>query len=356
MRSLLLGIILLISLLLLYAFEFRNIDRRRCDYAAFYSGAILWNQGRAPYDLAAAREVQTQVGVPLFMPFFHPPLLLPILSATVDSDYNASYLRWVTILLVVIALCVVPLYFLTGSWLDSLLYLTFIPVFGGILQGQDTAFVLLGILVGAILLFRGKDSWAGAAVALSTLRPHWAIVLGIGLLVSRPKAFKAFFITGAILVLYSWLLVGSEGFREIINNTFLMGQSIDANTKHTWMYNLVGIFARLGISPFFAWPFLLAAVVIVAVMWRRLGITRHTFGIAIILMLFFSPQLNHHDLALLVITLLVWPAVIAPILSISLFVNPYGDQLPIYILMLALLCSLISKINLLPDRDPVFCS
>jgi len=103
--------------------------------------------------------------------------------------------------------------------LDTALFLSFLPVFAGILQGQDTIFVLLGAFASFAFLLKSQDIAAGIALGLVTLRPHWAIALAIPLFFTRRKAFYAFCMAASVLVFYSWLLVGTEGFRGLINST-----------------------------------------------------------------------------------------------------------------------------------------
>jgi hypothetical protein len=329
---------LLVLLVLFYISVFRTTDPRPSDFAAFYSGAILWENGMPAYDLPSACRVQSQVGIPLCMPFFHPPILLPILSAVSNSDYRSSFYRYAVILLLVSVLCAIVLGYLIRSWLDAVLYSSFIPLFTSILQGQDTAFILLGILIGLYLLLKDRDSYAGIAFSLTALRPHWAIFLAFGLLLARPKAFRTYLLSGVVLVVYSWLLVGTEGFRDLLDVTLLSARGIDASTNQGKMYNLVAILIRLKISAFWAWPFFIAAMIFVGLLWRKFAITLQTFSIGIVLMLFLSPHLHAHDLSLLIIPLLVWPAAVAPMLSILFVASSvfHVEQAFIYLLMAGL--------------------
>jgi hypothetical protein len=338
-----LRVALLVLLVLFYISSFRKIDPRPSDFGAFYSGAILWESGIPAYDLPSACRIQSQVGVPVCLPFFHPPILLPILSAVSNSDYRASFYRYAGILLLVTFVCAIVLRYLIKSWLDAFLYASFIPLFASIIQGQDTVFVLLGILIGLYLLLRDHDSYAGIAFSLTALRPHWAIFLAFGLLLARPKAFRTYLLCGFVLVVYSWLLVGTDGFRDLLNVTLLSAKGIDASTNQGKMYNLVAILTRLNVSPFWAWPFFTAAMICVGLLWRKFEITLQTFSIGIVLMLFFSPHLHTHDLSLLIIPLFVWPAAVAPMLSILFIASSvfHVEQPFIYMLMAALLVTTV---------------
>src|SRR6185369_3968796 len=140
--------------------------------------------------LVGTRTGQAKIGVPLCLPFFHPPILLPLQSAIISEDYRSSYIRWAVVLLCVVGLCAMPLIDLAKlDLLDTALFLSFLPVFAGILQGQDTIFVLLGAFASFAFLLKSQDIAAGIALGLVTLRPHWAIALAIPLFFTRRKAF-----------------------------------------------------------------------------------------------------------------------------------------------------------------------
>jgi hypothetical protein len=103
------------------------------------------------------------------------------------------------------------------------------------------------------------------------------------------------------------------------------------------MYNLVGLFSHLGISPFWAWPFFLAAIVGISLLWRK-RLTSTTFGLGIMIALVTSPHLHTHDLALLIVPLLAWPSAAIPLMSIALIrLIPLGlAPFAIYVIMFAL--------------------
>lgn len=341
---------ILAVLLILYFAEWRKNDPRPSDFAAFYSGAILWEQGHQPYDPQAGCDIQAGIGVPVCLPFFHPPVLLPLMSAVSNSDYAGSFLRWAVVLAVVLVLYGIPLQKLAKCDLvDVLLYLAFFPVFVSILQGQDTAFVLLGVLLCALFLRDEKDNLAGIALGLTVLRPHLAIAISIPLLFVRPKAFRAFFLTGLILVVYSLALVGVEGFRAILNTVLITAKGADATTQQRAMYNLVGIFSRLGISALWAWPFYIGSIVGVSILWRKRGVTPSTFGLGILCALFTSPHLHAHDLSLLLVSLLAWPAFSLALLSIGFIaaIVFQFEHLFVYALMLAIVLTAESMRSLM---------
>jgi hypothetical protein len=307
--------------LLLYFSELRKSDPRPSDFAAFYSAAILWEQGGQPFRLASQCEIQARVGVPICLPFFHPPVLLPLLSLVSTQDYSASYLRWVVVLALVLIGCGLTIQRLVHcDLLDLALYLTFFPIFVVILQGQDTPFVLLGVLMCALFLRDGRDTLAGIALGLVVLRPHIAIAIAVPLLFSRIKAFRSFLLTGLILLAYSFALVGREGFYEVFNIISVTAKGADPTIKQTEMYNLVGLFTRWGLSPLWGWLFFGACIIGVSILWRNRGVTLSNFAFAVLCIVFTSPHLHAHDLSLLILPMLSWPAAIASVISIGFVV------------------------------------
>ena len=69
-----------------YVFVWRAHDPRDNDFAAFYSGAVLWERDEPLYDQAKVCQIQAQIPVKLCFPFFHPPVLIPLLSLVSNDD------------------------------------------------------------------------------------------------------------------------------------------------------------------------------------------------------------------------------------------------------------------------------
>jgi hypothetical protein len=327
------------SILLLgfYVHVWREHDPRGSDFTAFYSGAILWERHQPVFDRSAACQIQSQLGGRLCMPFFHPPLLLPLVSLLSNENYHQSYLRWMIVLLMTLALCTVPLYGLTKSIVSTLALMAFLPLLFGFLHGQDSLFVLLGLLFFPIFLRDGRDTLAGVALSLTALRPTLAIALGIPLLFANRRAFCSFFVSGLVLTLYSFMLVGTVGFRDLAHALVTSAQT-DPTTRPDRMYSVVGVLSWLGLSPIWAWILFVASVPWISILWRKRGLTFSTFAFAILLTTFTSPHLHVHDLAFLMVPLIAWPAAAVMLASVAFMVLVYFNvsQLFVYALMLAL--------------------
>ena len=238
------------------------------------------------------------------------------------------------VLLAVLGLCVIPLYGLTKSFVSSLALIAFSPVLSGFLGGQDSLFVLLGLLFFSLFLSKGKDSLAGIALSLTVLRPTLAVALGITLLFANRRAFGFFFSSSLLLTLYSFALVGLGGFHDLALALFSHGQS-DPTTRPDRMYSVVGLLNRLGLSPSWAWILFAASIPCIALLWRKRGLTVSTFALAIVITTFASPHLHIHDLVFVMVPLTTWPAIAVVLVSIA-FMSLGLSQLFIYALMLAL--------------------
>lgn len=336
---------LVLSILLLgfYVHVWREHDPRGSDFTAFYSGAILWQRHQPVYDRSAACQIQSQLGGRLCMPFFHPPLLLPVVSLVSNEHYEQSYLRWMIVLLMALALCAVALYGLTKSIVSTLALIVFLPVLFGFLHGQDSLFVLLGLLFFPIFLRGGRDSLAGVALSLTALRPTLAIALGIPLLFANRRAFCSFFVCGLLLTLFSFALVGTAGFRDLAEALVTSAQT-DPSTRPDRMYSVVGVFSWLGLSPAWAWILFVASVPSISILWLKRGLTFSTFALAIVLTTFTSPHLHLHDLAFLIVPLIAWPAVAVMLVSVGFMVllSSNLSQVFMYALMLILALHIVT--------------
>ncbi len=311
--SIIFAALVLVGQATLFGLWWKDADISTSDFPALYVTARLWQEGRNPYDLEAQCRVEAGMGRPNCSPFSHPPVLLPLMSAVSDADFVASYWRWAVVQLFVLALCLVPLYLLsrdfTAAGQAALLY----PVVVGVWFGNDMVFVLLGVAAWVWLLSTDKDLLAGLALSLTVLKPQLALPLAVPLLFARPKAFAGFCAGGGVLTLLSFALVGTEGFRGIMDITRAMSERQDLGVLQELQFNLTGLLARSGMNTAWAWRFYLLTFIGISLLWRARGVTPANVSLAIILTLFTVPHQHYYDLALLAV-----PAVLIPRLALSL--------------------------------------
>ena len=285
--------------IILYVAAWRTVQPKETDFPAFYSAARIWSSGRNPYDLEEQCRVQIPIrGVPC-LPFAHPPIVLPLISLVSNDDFTNSYYRWCLLLVVVTAVCILPFYYLCGKWQLSIQTILFFPIIVAITFAQDTAFILLGVLLWTWLLISKRDLLSGLALSLAVLKPQIAILLALPLLFCRPKAFAGFCIGAAVLATYSLVLVGVQGFSGLLHIVQIMSQDQGYGVNAKVMQNATALLVRSGFSIAWALPVFLLGIVAISVYWKTKGISLRELPVGIVVTLFTAPHLHFHDLSLL---------------------------------------------------------
>jgi len=285
--------------IVLYAGAWRTVSPKESDFPAFYTAARLWHDGVNPYDLEQQCLRQFPIRGEPCLPFAHPPVLLPLLSLISNDDFVRSYYRWTGVLLVVVVICLIPLYKISEQWLLSIQSILFLPIVIALALGQDTPFILLAVLCWFWLLGERRDFLAGLALSLSVLKPQIAILIGVPLLFARPKAFSGFLVGGFALLLFSFVLVGKDGFSELLHIVRVMSQGEGFGVNPAMMVSVTGLLARVGLSASWSWIFFAVALIAISVLWRKLGTTPPMLAAGIAIALFCAPHLHLHDLSLL---------------------------------------------------------
>jgi Glycosyltransferase family 87 len=316
-------------LAVLYAFSWHQMHIHDADFAAFYSATRLYQQGRSPYDFPSQCEVETTIGATTCMPFSHPPILLPLLSLVVNYDYVGSYWRWISVLLFVFVLCAFALRLITSDWAKPFcLIIGFLFVYQSLLQGQDAAFILLGVVLWVMLLQRKKDLLAGACLALTCVKPHIGLALAIPLAVSRPKAFFGFWAAGSALFLMSLAIVGIDGMRDLIHSAVLLSGGRDYGVNRHMMPNAAGLLTRIGLPPVIAWALFPIGIAAIGMLWRAKGTDPTVLSLGICIALFIVPHIHTFDLSLLIIPAIFCPILTVPLVSTALIVGQASDRFP----------------------------
>jgi len=300
-----------VALLLLYVgvwFSFAHSSvAKRSDFIIYYTTA------RVPlaklYNIDAQREIQTNVlGSPFpvtggVMPFNHTPVFVPLMHLLVNDDYAASYLRWTSILWLALLVCAFVIFRMTGDVAFALAAASFYPLFTYVQQAHDTIFLLLGILLGAHLMSLRKDFLAGVALSLTTLKPQFAVFLALPLIV-RPRAFLGFCAASTLWLLYSVMLVGTQGVSNYLRVLKMSASGEVFGVRPLEMFNLLGLMERAGVGPNVARPIAWATFFLVSVslvfIWKR-SRSKPPFALTTLLAVFTSPHLMGHDLALLLV-------------------------------------------------------
>jgi hypothetical protein len=340
------------------------------DYLAHYSaGYILrYMSPERHYDLDLQRQIQESVAPPerleRYYYYNHPPFLAGILGWVTTEDYNASYFRWVLVLIVfhLTSLSLLLHLMRRFQWqTEELLVLgisglLFAPLFVAYLKGQDSTFLLLGVSLWTFGLLTSRDRVAGLGLALAAIRPQVALVLAILFLFKRRRVWWWFLAWGLILLVYCYLLVGVQGLEGFVQVLLFSGQGtgIDVDKMVTLMGAILRLFPNIdpGLFHIIGYGGYALAILFLCFLWAKSrALEFKQVGLAILLSMVFSPHMHKHDLSLLLIPALgaatilavnhVWSrkyAVLLPLgASLILAVNDISYiKTVVYLLMLAL--------------------
>lgn len=306
------------------------------DFRSSYSEGILYRENPASkmYDYSLQAEIQNQLFPKVSHPgialaYDHPPYELWIFLPFSYLSYAGAYYAWVglTLLLAVIA----------GIWLARnlpqlseywspfavALIIAAYPFLMLIRQGQDTALALIVLVAAWVRLRRESDSAAGFILGLGLFKFQLFIPLALLLAIWRPKIFKGFTISGAIVTILSMAIVGLSGVASYVSLLLRMaGNSTSAASEQyamdaRSMPNLRGLVYGIASGGGGAVPAALAKVVpifiaaaslaifcgaalaLYRIRKRSTEITDLVFAAALSVALVVSFHLQMHDLTLL---------------------------------------------------------
>jgi hypothetical protein len=374
-------------------------QRTAADFLPFYAaGRIARSEGIAKvYDLESLRRAENEVldetiiqyyagkGIRISSidmgpeltaaevnPFSHPPFIVPMLGLLAGLDYIPAYILW-SILMGCLALAGVTM--LTRSvpqaqgrhkWVLLGGTFLFFPTFFSLINGQDSAVLLLGAAIWFRELLRGRDRTSGLGLGLAVIRPHMMLMLAPAFFFKRRGVWWWFCVSAGTLALVSLFLLGRAGVETYLYNLL---HSADARgfkfVDDAFHIDLTGVFSRnfpamdISLNHLVTWSIYPIAIVCLGAVWARSGeIAEKHIGLAVIFTIVFTPHVNYHDLALLLLPLYgilrillnrkilkLETAVLAPLgLSLILFISyllipifKYAVLYPIMLAMLALL-------------------
>ena len=298
------------------------------DFISFYTAGRIAREGQYQnlFDLDAQREVQWQIVTPDTFPggvnlSQHPPYLAPLLSLIMVDDFVTAYLLWTAVRVAVMIWCAVLVWrFLRRrGWttmnavLCALTSITFFPFFLGLLGGQDTAFIMFGLLLWMIGLIEKREIQAGVGLALASLSPLVVVALGIPLLASRRRAGLWFIVSMTVLGLYSLAMIHIQGALDFISLMRLSSQGEGYGLNQASMYNLIGLLLRIvpdlgaDMTRIIGWTGFGLAVFGLVILWWGKGVSlrMELIGFAVTAAVFTLPHLHSHGLSYLLLPLLI---------------------------------------------------
>jgi Protein of unknown function (DUF2029). len=335
-------------------------ERTGSDFIALYAaGRVARLDGMSKvYDPLLQQAVeQEQVGFELVpgqvLLYNHVPYLVPVLWLIAGKSYLVSFIVWSALLVLFYGIGAWILIRIVHpghpyNWLCAAAILTFYPLFISLMDGQDTAFVFLGLCLWLAGLLSGDDCMAGLGLSLTTVRPQLAVLLAVPFLFRRRKV--AWFCVGVgILGLVSLAAVGLQGMRGFFIQILVSASGEWYGLKEALMVNLVGLLWRIApalggeIIHGIGWTFYGFVLVGLCVLWarsREIGEKQIVF--ALTLALFASPHLHYHDLTFLLVALIAGTSVIAK----RGFIQPRDTAMgPLSISVILLLGSLVPTLK-----------
>jgi len=331
---------------------------RNSDFRPFYlAGKISIDKGYSQvYNLESEyrfEENGTEVIISKgeFL-LYNPPFILPILRIIASYDYGTAYILYFLLLTLISLACLPFLYPILKSmhwpqpiiWIVLLGFLLFEPLFISNLKGQDTILLLLGLAIWLSGLLAGNDRKAGLGLALTTIAPQMSILLVIPQILRKPKIFIWYCLGATTLIIYSYVLIGYQGFIDYVNvlQFGVKGQVSGLNLSS--MFNLKGLLIRFFPNmnsvflQMFTWSLFVLSIFVMAIIWNRSAkISYPQIVLLVISCLFFSPHLHYHELALLFIPLIcmliIWVEkgviqhTIAATSLFCVFTSPYPRRL-----------------------------
>jgi len=160
------------------------------DFVEYWSAARLNLSGGNPYDPQQLTPLQLQTGrwqgIPLIM--WNPPWTLALVMPFGLRSYPSGRALWLLLNIVSVFFCADWFWrFFGGSvryrWIAWIVGASFGPALRVLKAGQIAPLLLLGIVGFLYFEERRKDWFAGAALALITIKPHLLYLLGVAVLI-----------------------------------------------------------------------------------------------------------------------------------------------------------------------------
>ena len=300
------------------------VARSGTDFIAFYSaGRIAQAHGFASiYDIEYQKEIEQEVvGFPLadgqVLLYNHMPYLVPLLALVVNDNYALSFKLWALILISIYitgSLFLINSLFATDKDTRFALFiatLTFSPLFISLWQGQDTAFLYLGVALWCIGILKKQDWLIASGLALTTVRPHISIALAVPLLFRFQRAWWRSFLLIGILALISVMLLRVQGIIGFMNLLRITAEGTWFGMKPAAMLNLFGLLLRIaqfldpGTVAWISWLIYMAGIILIGSLWQRSKlIDDRLLGLSLLIAIVTAPHLHLHDLTLLLFPLL----------------------------------------------------
>jgi hypothetical protein len=238
-----------------------NVEKT--DFTLTYVGAKIVHDGTGSrlYDIDFQKQVRDAVfRHPNPLLFEHPPFEAALLSPLAVVPFRRAYMLWGFLNATIwLALMLTMRRYLPSPREDLgyvALWLMFVPLGVALYQGQSSL-ILLALYAGSfVLLERGNEMAAGAALGLGLIKFQFVLPFALIFLFRKKWRYLAgFACTAVVLLLLSLATVGRQGILRYVNLVFAIGRNpqnlsygsaTDMPTIHGFVYAIIG----RRISPF----------------------------------------------------------------------------------------------------------
>lgn len=303
------------------------------DFAAFYTGGRLFLEGRMAdlYDYSVQKALQETLIAPYItdavLPFINPPFTVVLYAPFAWGSYETGKLLWwvggLLTLTLSLHLLRQELWRFGGPSTGRSLWISFLffPTLAWFLYAQNTHLTLLVYTLTFLLLRRGRDLAAGAALGLLLYKPQLAIGLAVVLLVQR--RWRA--LLGGALSVGLWLALGFAlsqeamlEYADLSPGLVQLQLSVSTPTAKAWAVHTLYGFGLLLLDGI--WPagasglgsvLMVGGMLLVAGWWRKAPWRTDTrewdlrMAATFALGLLISPYLFLYDLLLLLLPLAI---------------------------------------------------
>jgi hypothetical protein len=323
-----------VSLGLIYAVLWVNMisdpaERFGSDFISAYTGGRVADLfgARNVYNLDYQHAIQeVVVGFPLesgqVLMFNHVPYLVPFLSLLMDENYIGSLLRYTLIMvgLYMAAMTVAWRLLKSNGWTHQSIYLvlggmgTFFPLFVSLINTQDTAILVLGGFLWLLGFTERRDWLAGLGLAFTSVRPQITLVVAIPFLFfsERRKIWWFFLAWMSVLGLISMVAVGREGCNSFLRIILISSGGDFYGLKEPVMVNFIGLMWRIfphagnEVVHAIGWSVYCAVIIgLSALIHLTQKESLKYIAMASAVAMFVSPHLHYHDIAFLLIPLII---------------------------------------------------
>jgi hypothetical protein len=280
------------------------------DFTCFWSAAILTirSGAQAAYDQVAISGVEhavREIGANLVAPFLYPPTYLFICLPLALLPFMLAAPAFVAASAAPFLLCLRRL--LPQRW--AVLPIVAFPGLMVTAGSEQNGFLSAACFGGGALLLDKKPFWAGACLGLLTVKPHFSVLVPVGLIAARRwRALAGAAASACSLVALSLLCFGTAPWLRFPQATrtaldVLTGDLTDLSKMQSVLGSALILHAPVALGfAGQAMAAMFAVAVLVATAWRRPG-GRAEIAVLAASTLVASPYLMDYDLAILGIPL-----------------------------------------------------